>query len=159
MTGTNGKTISEKILSLKSGQDARAGDLVVCRVDCALGTDGSTPMAIDYFNAMGGQRVFDSSRIVFALDHYAPAPSSETTRLHKRMRDFASAHGIRLYDVGDGIRHQIIVESGRAVPGSLVVGADSHSVTYGALNSFATGNRLIRSRRDPDEWPDLAAGS
>jgi 3-isopropylmalate/(R)-2-methylmalate dehydratase large subunit len=134
-----GKTISEKILSAKSGQDARAGDVVVCRVDYALGTDGSTPMAIDYFEAMGGQKVFDPQRIVFALDHYAPAPSRVTTQLHQRMRDFAGVHGIPLYDVGDGIGHQLIVESGRARPGGLVVGADSHAVTYGALNAFGTG--------------------
>jgi len=134
-----GKTISEKILSAKSGQDARAGDVVVCRVDHALGTDGSTPMAIDYFEAMGGQKVFDPSRIVFALDHYAPAPSRAAAQLHQRMRDFAGRHGISLYGVGEGIGHQIVVESGRALPGSLVVGADSHAVTYGALNAFGTG--------------------
>ena len=134
-----GKTISEKILSAKSGRDARAGDVVVCRVDCALGTDGSTPMAIDYFEAMGGQRVHDPRRIVFALDHYAPAPSRNTAQLHQRMREFAARHGITLWDVGEGIGHQLIVETGRASPGSLVVGADSHAVTYGALNSFATG--------------------
>jgi 3-isopropylmalate/(R)-2-methylmalate dehydratase large subunit len=134
-----GKTISEKILSAKSGQDARAGDVVVCRVDCALGTDGSTPMAIDYFEAMGGQDVFEPQCIVFALDHYAPTPSRTTTQLHQRMRNFASRHGVPLYDVGDGIGHQLIVESGRARPGGLVVGADSHAVTYGALNAFGTG--------------------
>ena len=134
-----GKTISEKILSAKSGRDARAGDVVVCRVDCALGTDGSTPMAIDYFEAMGGQRVHDPRRIVFALDHYAPASSRNTAQLHQRMREFAARHGITLWDVGEGIGHQLIVETGRASPGSLVVGADSHAVTYGALNSFATG--------------------
>jgi len=134
-----GKTISEKILSAKSGHDARAGDVVVCRVDYALGTDGSTPMAIDYFEAMGGQKVFDPQRIVFALDHYAPAPSRATTQLHRRMRDFAARQCIPLYEVGDGIGHQLIVESGRALPGSLVVGADSHAVTYGALNAFGTG--------------------
>ena len=134
-----GKTISEKILSAKSGRDARAGDVVVCRVDCALGTDGSTPMAIDYFEAMGGQRVHDPQRIVFALDHYAPAPSRSTAQLHQRMHEFAARHGITLWDVGEGIGHQLIVETGRASPGSLVVGADSHAVTYGALNSFATG--------------------
>jgi 3-isopropylmalate/(R)-2-methylmalate dehydratase large subunit len=134
-----GKTISEKILSAKSEQDAHAGDVVVCRVDYALGTDGSTPMAIDYFEAMGGQTVFDSQRIILALDHYAPAPSRATAELHQRMRDFAGMHGIPLYDVGAGIGHQIIVESGRARPGMLVVGADSHAVTYGALNSFGTG--------------------
>ncbi len=134
-----GKTISEKILSTKAGQDSRAGDVVVCRVDHALGTDGSVPMALDYFEAMGGERIFDPQRIIFALDHYAPAPSRATTQLHQRMRDFAVRYGILLWEVGEGIGHQLIVESGRALPGSLVVGADSHAVTYGALNSFATG--------------------
>jgi 3-isopropylmalate/(R)-2-methylmalate dehydratase large subunit len=134
-----GKTISEKILSARSGTDARAGEVVVCKVDCALGTDGSTPMAIDYFDAMGGKKVFDAQRIVFALDHYAPAPNRATAQLHQRMREFAATHGIKLWDVGEGIGHQLIVESGRAVPGSLVVGADSHAVTYGALNCFGTG--------------------
>jgi 3-isopropylmalate/(R)-2-methylmalate dehydratase large subunit len=133
------KTISEKILSAKSGQDARAGDLVVCRVDCALGTDGSVPMAIDYFNAMGAKRVCDPQRIAFALDHYAPAPTPAAKLLHQRIRDFAAQHGILLWDVGEGIGHQLIVESGRALPAGLAVGADSHAVTYGALNTFATG--------------------
>jgi len=134
-----GKTISEKILSSKSGQDARAGDVVVCQIDSALGTDASTPMAIDYFEAMGGLRVFEPKRIVFALDHYSPAPSRATTQLHQRVRGFAVQHGIALYEVGEGIGHQLIVESGRALPGTLVVGADSHAVTYGALNAFGTG--------------------
>jgi 3-isopropylmalate/(R)-2-methylmalate dehydratase large subunit len=134
-----GKTISEKILSAKAGLDLRAGDVAVCQVDCALGTDGSTPMAIDYFEAMGGSRVFEPHRIVFALDHYAPAPSRNTAQLHQRMRDFAAAQSIHVWDVCDGIGHQLVVESGRAVPGALVVGADSHAVTYGALNTFATG--------------------
>lgn len=134
-----GKTISEKILSAKSGKDVRAGDVAVCSVDYALGTDGSVPMALDYFGAMDGTRVFDAKRLVFALDHYAPAPSRATSQLHQRMRDFAKLHGIPLWEVGEGIGHQLIVETGRALPGSLVVGADSHAVTYGALNSFATG--------------------
>lgn len=135
----SGKTISEKILSAKSGMDARAGEVVVCEVDYALGTDGSTPMAIDYFDAMGGKDVFDPHRIVFALDHYAPAPSRAATQFHQRMRDFAKAHEIHLWGVGEGIGHQLIVESGYAMPGGLVVGADSHAVTYGALNTFGTG--------------------
>jgi 3-isopropylmalate/(R)-2-methylmalate dehydratase large subunit len=134
-----GKTISEKILSAKSGRDVRAGDVVICLVDCALGTDGSTPMAIDYFDAMGGTRVHDPSRVVFALDHYAPAPSRQTAALHQRMREFAARHGILLWDMGEGIGHQLVVETGRALPGGLAVGADSHAVTYGALNTFATG--------------------
>jgi len=134
-----GKTISEKILSMKSGADARAGEVVVCRVDGALGTDGSTPMAIDYFEAMGGGKVRQPERIMLALDHYAPAPSRATAELHARMREFAARHGIELWEVGEGIGHQLMVERGRALPGELVVGADSHSVTYGALNAFATG--------------------
>lgn len=134
-----GKTISEKILSTKSERDARAGDVVVCPVDCALGTDGSVPMALDYFEAMGGGRVFDAERVVFALDHYAPAPNRSIARLHQRIRDFATVHGIELWDVGEGIGHQLMVESGRAFAGGLVVGADSHAVTYGAMNCFATG--------------------
>lgn len=134
-----GKTISEKILSAKSGRDARAGDVVVCAVDGALGTDGSTPMALDYFEAMGGVRVHDPGRVALALDHYAPAPSRATAQLHERMRAFAARHGILLWEVGEGIGHQLMMESGRAAPGGLVVGADSHSVTYGAVNCFATG--------------------
>jgi 3-isopropylmalate/(R)-2-methylmalate dehydratase large subunit len=134
-----GQTISEKILSAKSGKNAFAGDVVVCAVDCALGTDGSTPMAIDYFEAMGGARVLNPGSIVFALDHYAPAPSRHTAQLHQRMRQFAAAHGILLWDVGEGIGHQLVVETGRALPGGLAVGADSHAVMYGALNAFATG--------------------
>jgi 3-isopropylmalate/(R)-2-methylmalate dehydratase large subunit len=131
--------MSEKILSAKSGKDCHAGHTVVCRVDCALGTDGSTPMALDYFEAMDAKRVCDPRRIVLALDHYAPAPSRATGLLHQRMRAFAALHGILLWDVGEGIGHQLIVESGRAWPGGLTVGGDSHAVTYGALNTFATG--------------------
>jgi 3-isopropylmalate/(R)-2-methylmalate dehydratase large subunit len=134
-----GKTISEKILSAKSARDARAGDVVVASVDLALGTDASAPMAIDYFEAMGGTRVFDSQRLVFAFDHYAPPPSVATSQFHRRAREFAADHRIPVWDVGQGIGHQLIVESGRAMPGGLVVGADSHAVTYGALNCFATG--------------------
>ncbi len=133
------KTISEKILSAKSGLNAVAGDVVVCDVGCALGTDASVPMAIDYFEAMGGTGVRYPERLVFALDHYAPATNRDTARLHQRTREFAHTHGIDLWEVGDGIGHQLMVESGRVTAGGLVVGADSHAVTYGALNAFATG--------------------
>jgi len=134
-----GKTITEKILSAKSGLDARAGDVVVCLADYAMGTDGSVPMALDYFEAMDGRTVRYPERIAFALDHYAPAPSRHTAALHHRMRQFAAQHGITLWDVGEGIGHQLIVETGRAPAGGLTVGADSHAVTYGAMNCFGTG--------------------
>jgi 3-isopropylmalate/(R)-2-methylmalate dehydratase large subunit len=136
---TRSRTISEKILSAKSGTDARAGDTVVCTVDLVVGTDASSPMAIDYFAQMGGDRLFDPSRVVFALDHYAPPSTPETVAFHEHVRHFARMHGAEVYDVGEGISHQIVAERGRVLPGDLVIGADSHTVTCGALNLFATG--------------------
>src|SRR5215471_20854074 len=135
----SGKTISEKILSAKSGRDVRAGDLAICNVDYAMGTDGSVPMAIDYFEQMGGTDVFDPERVIFVMDHYNPPAGSNTAALHDGMRRFARRHGITIHDVGDGISHQLMVETGRTRPGALLIGADSHSVTGGALNAFATG--------------------
>jgi 3-isopropylmalate/(R)-2-methylmalate dehydratase large subunit len=94
-------------------------------------------MALDYFAAMGGIRVFAPDRVVFALDHYAG--DGPTAALHHRVREFASAQSIRVWEAGEGIGHQLIIEHGLATPGSLVLGADSHAVTYGAVNAFATG--------------------
>ena len=137
MTGP--KTISEKILSAKSGRDARAGDVVICNVDWVIGTDASSPMAIDYFEQMGGTRLHDPEHVVFSFDHYSPPTTAKTKEFHDRVRAFIARHGGQLYDVGEGISHQVIVERGDVHPGDLVVGADSHTVTCGALNLFATG--------------------
>jgi 3-isopropylmalate/(R)-2-methylmalate dehydratase large subunit len=134
-----GKTISEKILSLKAKRDVRKGDVAVCSVDCMIGTDASTPMALDYFDAMGGTRVLEPEKVAFALDHYAPAPTVKATQLHERILRFAAEQGIHTWGIGQGIGFQIMVESGKITPGMLVVGADSHTVTCGALNTFATG--------------------
>ena len=134
-----GKTISEKILSAKSGVDARAGDVVICNIDFALGTDAATPMAIDYFEAMGGGPVRDPARFAFSLDHYAPPSNPASAALHDRVRAFARVHGIHLWEVGEGIGLQLMMETGRVRPGALVVGADSHSTMFGALNAFGTG--------------------
>jgi 3-isopropylmalate/(R)-2-methylmalate dehydratase large subunit len=134
-----GKTISEKILSAKSGRDARAGDLVICAVDFAMATDGSAPMAIDYFEQMDGTQVFDPERIVFVMDHYASGTHTKTLQLQQKMRDFARKHGIFVHEVNEGISHQLMLETGRTRPGGLLIGADSHSVTGGAFNAFATG--------------------
>ncbi|HYV99053.1 MAG TPA: aconitase/3-isopropylmalate dehydratase large subunit family protein [Gemmatimonadaceae bacterium] len=134
-----GRTISEKILSAKANRDARAGDVVTCTPDLILGTDASTPMAIDYFGRMGGTSVRDASHVMFACDHYAPPTSDRTRAFHALMRAFAKQHGIMMHEVGDGISFQIATEQGRALPGHLVIGADSHTVTCGALGLFATG--------------------
>jgi 3-isopropylmalate/(R)-2-methylmalate dehydratase large subunit len=132
------QTISEKILAAKSGQHASAGDIVICRVDHVIGTDASTPMAIDYFERMGGRKLFDPERVLFAFDHYAP-PSPSGERFHERVRAFVRKHGGTLLEAGEGISFQRAIESGKLLAGDLVVGADSHTVTCGALNVFATG--------------------
>jgi 3-isopropylmalate/(R)-2-methylmalate dehydratase large subunit len=133
------RTISEKILSAKAGRDVRAGDVVVCTADRVIGTDASSPMAIDYFERMGGKALFDPARVMFAFDHYSPATSDSTRGFHERVRQFARAYGAELYEAGEGISFQIATELGRVLPGDLVIGADSHTVTCGALNAFATG--------------------
>jgi 3-isopropylmalate/(R)-2-methylmalate dehydratase large subunit len=139
VTGTTSKTIAEKILSATSGEDARAGDMVVCEADLVIGTDASAPMAITYFEKMGGTSVRRPERVVFALDHYDPTTSPGTAKYHDQVHTFAARHVLRVYERGEGISHQVAVERGEVRPGQLVLGADSHTVTCGALNLFATG--------------------
>uniref|UniRef100_A0A7C2INL1 3-isopropylmalate dehydratase large subunit n=1 Tax=Ammonifex degensii TaxID=42838 RepID=A0A7C2INL1_9THEO len=134
-----GQTIVEKILSRASGKSARAGEIVVARVDWVMAQDGTAPLAIQAFERMEGKRLFDPERVNLVIDHSAPSPTEGISNLHKLMRDFAREQGCRLYDIGDGVCHQVVVESGRVGPGCVVVGADSHTCTYGALNAFSTG--------------------
>jgi len=134
-----GKTIAEKILSRASGQDGYADDIVVAKVDFAFAQDGTAPLTIRAFKDMGGEKVFDPERVAFVMDHNAPSPSEGVSALHKMMREFAQAQGFKIYEIGDGVCHHVIPEGGNVVPGDLVVGADSHTCTYGALNAFATG--------------------
>lgn len=141
MTKANGgpATIAEKILSKHCGRPCFANESVVCRVDAAMATDGSAPMAIDYFYAMGGKRLAAPKSLVFALDHYAPPDNPSTVALQDRIREFSAMHGNVLYDIGAGIGHQLMIERGHVRPGDLVVGADSHAVAYGAANAFSVG--------------------
>lgn len=134
-----GKTVSEKILSAHSGTDAKAGDIVLADVDYAMGQDGTTPLAIKAFQKMNGKSLRYPDRVSLVIDHSAPSPSEGVSALHKMMREFASQTGCNLYDIGEGVCHQLIPERGHAVPGDLIVGADSHTTTYGALNAFSTG--------------------
>ncbi len=133
------QTISEKILSSRCGRAVSAGEIVTCTVDWVVGTDASSPMAFDYFRQMGGERLFDPSHVMFAMDHYSPPTSPSTRAFHEEMRNFARAYGPHLHEMGDGISFQLLAELGRALPGNLVIGADSHTVTCGALGLFATG--------------------
>lgn len=134
-----GKTIVEKILSRSSGKNAYAGDIVVAAVDAAMAHDGTAPLAIKAFKEMGGKKVWNPNKIVLVIDHIAPSASEGTSSLHVMMREFAKEHGIKLFDVGSGICHQLMPEEGYVMPGSVVVGADSHTCTYGAFGAFSTG--------------------
>lgn len=104
-----------------------------------MGQDGTSPLAIQAFEQMGATEVFDPSKVAMVIDHSAPSPSEGVSALHKIMRDFAARTGIRLYDIGCGVCHQVMPEQGHVVPGDLMVGADSHTCTYGAINVFSTG--------------------
>ncbi|MCX8171166.1 MAG: homoaconitase large subunit [Candidatus Bathyarchaeota archaeon] len=135
-------TISEKILAYASGKNyVRPGDIVDAKIDMAMINEITGPLAIQMFKRIGLEKVWDNQRIVLVLDHQVPADSVKSAELHKIMRAFAEEQKIPyLYDVGDGgICHQVMVERGHVRPGELIVGADSHTCTYGALGAFATG--------------------
>jgi len=134
-----GKTIAEKIFSAHSGTDARAGDIVVADVDFVMGQDGTSPLAIRALENMGVEAVFDPKKVALVMDHSSPSPIEGVSALHTIMREFGTKTGAKVYDVGCGVCHQLIPEAGHVVPGDLMVGCDSHTCTYGALNVFSTG--------------------
>ncbi|MCS7120097.1 MAG: homoaconitase large subunit [Nitrososphaerota archaeon] len=134
--------ISEKILAAASGKDqVKPGEIVEAKVDMAMVNDITGPLAIQAFRKIGVKKVWDKEKIVMVLDHQVPADTTKSAELHKIMREFAKEQGLPfLYDVGfGGICHQVMVEKGHVRPGELIVGADSHTCTYGALGAFATG--------------------
>ena len=135
----SGKTIAEKIFSAHSGSDAYAGDIVVADVDFVMGQDGTTPLAIRALEDMGVEKVFDPAKVAVVMDHSSPSPIEGVSALHTMMREFGKKTGAKVYDVGCGVCHQLIPEAGHVVPGDLMVGCDSHTCTYGAVNVFSTG--------------------
>lgn len=134
-----GKTIAEKILSSHSGKDAKAGDIVVADLDFMIGQDGTSGVAIDSFRKLGVKKLADPKKAAIIIDHSSPSPNQGVSAIHKKIRDFRDETGLTLYDIGCGICHQITPEQGHVVPGDLVIGADSHTCTYGAINAFSTG--------------------
>jgi 3-isopropylmalate/(R)-2-methylmalate dehydratase large subunit len=134
-----GKTIAEKIFSAHSGTDARAGDIVVADVDFVMGQDGTSPLAIRALANMGVEQVFDPAKVALVIDHSSPSPIEGVSALHTMMREFGARTGARVYDIGEGVCHQVVPEHGHVVPGDLMVGCDSHTCTYGAVNVFSTG--------------------
>lgn len=134
-----GKTVVEKILSKHSGRELKAGDLALCNVDFLMASDTTAPIAMRSFNEMGGAKVANPQNIAFIIDHAAPAPNQLIANLHSGMREFVKEQNIIFHDVGEGVCHQLVVENGYVKPGDLVLGADSHTCTYGALGALATG--------------------
>ncbi|UCH26721.1 MAG: 3-isopropylmalate dehydratase large subunit [Trueperaceae bacterium] len=134
-----GQTIAEKIISRHAGATVQAGDIAVVDVDGTMATDATAPFAIRAFREMGGTGLWDPERVSLVLDHATPAPNERVGNLHRLMREFASETGCTLYDVGEGICHQLMVEKGHVRPGDIFLGADSHTPTYGALGAFAVG--------------------
>ncbi|MDY6906992.1 MAG: 3-isopropylmalate dehydratase large subunit [Chloroflexota bacterium] len=132
------KTLAEKILSERSGSDAHAGDIVISPVDLAFVQDGTGPLAVRQLQASGLVGIASPERVVLFLDHAAPTPSKELANDHIALRRFSEASGAQLCDVGEGVCHQLVAER-YASPGEVIVGADSHSVTAGAVAAFATG--------------------
>ena len=133
-----GKTLAEKILSLKSGADARSGNMVIATVDLCFVQDTTGPLTVRQFQSGGFKRLSNPQRTLLFIDHAAPSPNKELSNDHVLLRDFASQTGSILYESGSGVCHQIVAES-YARPGDVIVGTDSHTVTAGALGAFATG--------------------
>jgi 3-isopropylmalate/(R)-2-methylmalate dehydratase large subunit len=136
------QTITEKILARHSGrEEVRPGEIVMCRVDLAMANDVTAPAAADAFARMGTGSVWDRSKIALVASHFAPAKDIASASLMTRMRAFAIEHDIEhFFEVGrGGIEHILLPEEALTLPGDVVIGADSHSCTYGALGCFSTG--------------------
>ncbi len=134
-----GQTIIEKIFSKHAGKNVAANEIVIAEIDFCLGQDGTSGIVIDSFKKMNATRVFDSKKMAVIIDHSSPSPNSGVSAIHKKIRDFSLQQKLQFFDVGQGVCHQLVPERGFVVPGDLVVGADSHTCTYGALNVAATG--------------------
>ncbi|MBS4007640.1 MAG: 3-isopropylmalate dehydratase large subunit [Clostridium sp.] len=137
-----GMTIAEKILARHAGKDVvRPGELITAPIDMVLGNDITSPLAINEFKKIGVNRVFDKDRIALVPDHFTPNKDIKSAEQSKLLREFAREHQITYYfEVGRmGIEHALLPEEGLALPGEIIIGADSHTCTYGALGALSTG--------------------
>jgi len=137
-----GMTITEKILAQHAGRDCvRPGELIQVDVDLALANDITAPMAIEVFEDLGTEGVFDREKIAMVQDHFVPNKDILSAEQVKVMRGFVRKHGIKhFFELGEtGIEHVVLPEKGLVSPGDLVIGADSHTCTYGAMGAFSTG--------------------
>ncbi|MBR2376053.1 MAG: 3-isopropylmalate dehydratase large subunit [Clostridia bacterium] len=137
-----GMTMTQKILAAHAGlESVEAGQLVLVSLDRVLGNDITSPVAIREFERIGAKTVFDKEKVTMVMDHFAPNKDIKAAVQCKMCRDFCNEHDVtHFYDVGRmGIEHALLPEKGLVVPGDVVIGADSHTCTYGALGAFSTG--------------------
>ncbi|MGN0550252.1 MAG: 3-isopropylmalate dehydratase large subunit [Acutalibacteraceae bacterium] len=137
-----GMTMSQKILAAHAGlKEVKAGQLIEAKLDLVLGNDVTSPVAINVFEGNGAQSVFDNTKIAMVMDHFTPNKDIKAAQQCMQVRQFADKYDIKnYYDVGQmGIEHALLPEKGLVGPGSLCIGADSHTCTYGALGAFSTG--------------------
>jgi len=134
-----GKTIAEKILSAHAGMDLKSGDFALCKVDFAFSQDGTSSIVIDRLRDLGLKKGGLKTKFCMVIDHSAPSPSEGVSRVHSKMRNFSREYDTDIFDIGCGVCHQVIPASGMVLPGNIVLGADSHTCTYGAIGVFSTG--------------------
>ncbi|VVB85622.1 Isopropylmalate/citramalate isomerase large subunit [uncultured archaeon] len=134
----SGKTLSEKIIGEHCGREVKAGEVVIVDVDLSYVQDGTGPLTVRRMKEMGLEKAYDPQKTIFFLDHASPSPRMELSNDHEFLRDFARKTGSILSDVGNGISHHNSIEK-YACPGDIIVGADSHTCTNGALGAFGTG--------------------
>lgn len=133
-----GLTLVEKIISEHSGKTVHSGELVISKVDVTAVQDGTGPLTVQEFKKLGKDKLNNPARTILFIDHASPSPRKELSNTHVLLRDFANEYGAVLSDVGAGVCHQRLVES-FVNPGEILIGADSHTCTSGALGAFATG--------------------
>lgn len=137
-----GMTMTQKVLAAHAGLErVEAGELILANLDLVLGNDITSPVAIAEYNKLGVEKVFDNKKVTMVMDHFAPNKDIKAAEQCKMCRNFCGAEGIEhFYDVGQmGIEHALLPEKGLVVSGDVVIGADSHTCTYGALGAFSTG--------------------
>ena len=133
------RTFAEKVLSRASGGVARTGEIITAKIDLAMSHENAA-LVLRSFQEMGADRVWDQSKIVLLFDHRIPANTIKAAESHKLVREFVHREGLTQFlDLREGVCHQVLPEKGKVLPGKLIVGTDSHTVTYGALGAFATG--------------------
>ncbi len=133
-----GQTLAEKIISEHVGKPVKAGELVIAKVDVVAVQDGTGPLTVEEFKKLGKEKLHDPERTILFIDHASPSPKKELSNMHTTLRNFSRDYGTILSEVGSGVCHQRLVES-YVNPCEILIGADSHTCTSGALGAFATG--------------------